>query len=922
VALLGRFAELAACQEALSAGSDDAAAVITGAPGMGKTSLWRAAANCPLPGTVVLRTTGVQSGQAGLVNLADLLEPVANTVLPRLPEPQAGVLRAALGLAPAEEAVTETLLERAVVAVLRDLAPTGLVVAVDDEQWLDADTRRLLESAVVRLSGTPVRWLLTVRSSHADRGLAWQLGHELGGRVTWVELAGLADAALSELVLDRFPGRWSPGVLRRVVALAAGSPYAALELARETVARGGRGGTEMHLPSTLFGSLRSRLERLAPPTLAVVQAAALATTPTRGLLRAVTGGGAGEQVDEALEAGVLEADPPDPVLRFSHPLLREAAEEMLTAPARRCLHRVIGGALADTDEAAWHLACGADEPDELLAARVEQAAEHAAGRGAAVRAASLAKAAIELTPDPDSLAAWRRRVAWLKRLDTACEFDQVRGLAEKWAESVPAPLHGQLTAVRAGVEPDVEAACDLFTVAFEDLAGHDPARAAQVGAQIGSRLGILLGRLDEARPYTAAAIGQARATGDPVILRQAVSMDGFLAALAGDPGAGSTLQAAVRLPGFTATPSPYFAPETDLAIWYIWRGEPGPARELLHAVIKVAERHGSDESVAAARLHLVEAEWRAGNWDTAAAHAAALARWHLESGHGQEGSPAYAVSLVEAARGNTEHARTLAARGAQDAEAQGDWTFAAQCRWVLGLVELSADDPAAALRWLTPIADMLRTAGIGEPGCYPYTPDLIEAWAATGHLGPAADRLAWLQDAAHRLDHPWARITAGRAEAVVWLAEHDPAAAARAAAAVVPEARARGLPFELGRCLLILGTAQRKARQRRHAAATLDEASATFRALGAPRWQALADTQRARLAPRHDTMLTPAERRIAELAARGHTNHEIAATLYISVKTVEANLTRIYRKLGVRSRVDLARHNLDPRDTSSQSPPS
>ena len=179
---------------------------------------------------------------------------------------------------------------------------------------------------------------------------------------------------------------------------------------------------------------------------------------------------------------------------------------------------MIGAALADTDEAAWHLACGADEPDELLAARVEQAAEHAAGRGATARAASLAKAAVELTPDPDSLAAWRRRVAWLKRLDTACEFDQVRGLAEKWAESVPARVPpAQLTAVRAGVEPDVEAACDLFTVAFEDLAGHDPARAAQVGAQIGSSLGILLGRLDEARPYIRLPrIGQARAAGDPV----------------------------------------------------------------------------------------------------------------------------------------------------------------------------------------------------------------------------------------------------------------------------------------------------------------------------------------------------------------------------------------------------------------------
>ena len=115
---------------------------------------------------------------------------------------------------------------------------------------------------------------------------------------------------------------------------------------------------------------------------------------------------------------------------------------------------------------------------------------------------------------------------------------------------------------------------------------------------------------------------------------------------------------------------------------------------------------------------------------------------------------AYLDSLIEAGRGNLERARELAATGVAQAEAQSDWGFAAQCRTVLGLAELSADDPAAALRWLEPVADMLQDAGHGEPGAIAFTPDLIEAWAATGQLDRAADRLAWLKDAAQRLGPP------------------------------------------------------------------------------------------------------------------------------------------------------------------------
>jgi AAA ATPase domain len=791
VTLLGRLAELAACQQALLAGRGGAAAaVITGAPGIGKTTVWRAAADMQPAGTTLLRTTGLQGGQAGLANLADLLNPMADAALPRLPPPQAGALRAALGLSAADVPVTAGLLELATVRLLRELADTGVVVAVDDEQWLDQDSLRLLESAVVRLKDTPVRWLVAVRSGHTSRGLALVLDHELGAAVTRVDLAGLDDAALSELVMDRFPGHWSPGVLHRVVALAAGSPYAALGLARETAAQGGRDGTAVHLPATLADSLRSRLGRLSPEVLAVVQAAAVAETPTRALLRAVCDQAADGRVDAALEAGVLDAAPPDPVLRFSHPLLREAADGMLTGPGRRHLHRAIGAALADPDQAAWHLARGADEPDETLAKLAEQAAQRASARGAPARAAALAQAAAELTPDPASLPAWRRRVSWLERLNTAAEFEQVRSLGEKWAPHIPISLRGRLAAVRADVEKtDIETACRLYGEAFADLAGRDPARAAQAGAQWCLYHGILLMRVDEARSRIGPVIAQAHAASNPVVLRQTQAAAGFLAAAAGDPGAGDQLREAVRLPGFTDMPFPYTAPETVLAFWHMWRGELDPARDLMQAVLDVGERQGSLESTDSIRGHLVEVEWRAGNWDTAAAYAAAGHQWGRETSYGQDESQAYFDSLVEAGLGNLERGREIAATGVALAEAQSDWAYAAHCRTVLGLAELSAGDPAAALRWLEPVADMLQESGFSEPGRYAFTPDLIEAWAATGQLDRAASRLAWLQDAAARLDHPWARITAGRAEAIIKLAERDPAAAVRAVAPVIAEHR-------------------------------------------------------------------------------------------------------------------------------------
>ena len=490
--LLGRLAELTACKEALFGDHGHATAVIlTGPAGIGKTSLWRAAADATsdgLPGaSVVLRTTGISGAPPALANVADLLDPVIETALPAMPGPQASALRAALGQALPQAPVTDVILERALVGLLRGLTPAGLVIAIDDEQWLDDDSRRLLGAAAVRLSGVPVRWLVSSRSpgsgQDSGQGLTRVLVRELGPRATWIPVNRLDDASLSELITSRFPGPWSASVLRQVITLATGNPYTALEVARETAACGGQDGRSARVPADLTAATRQRLDRLDPQALAVIHVAALTAAPTRTLLRAVIPGPVDSRVDNAIEAGILLASPPDPVLRFSHPLLREAAEAMLTGPRKRRLHRDIGAAIDDPHEAAWHLGQGADEPDEDLARRLQSAAEDAVVRGTPARAAELAQAAVELTPDPDSMPGWHRRLVWLATLTAANEFGQVRRHGEKWATQVPAAMRGWLAALRSRVETNAEDHLELLVTAADDEGGQDPLRSALACAE-------------------------------------------------------------------------------------------------------------------------------------------------------------------------------------------------------------------------------------------------------------------------------------------------------------------------------------------------------------------------------------------------------------------------------------------------------
>ncbi|MED7929531.1 AAA family ATPase [Nonomuraea sp. LP-02] len=910
----GRDHELHICQTALQHTPLPTALIISGEAGIGKTVLFRAmTALVAASGARVLSTVGIPGVvDFPLTNLIDLLTPAVGDILNVIPATQASALRVALRITEGATQPAEALLASATVNAIRALSHEHLLLAIDDEQWLDADTRKLLSITAVRLAQQPIAWLIAGRTEQIERGIAQVLTHELGASVTWLKVAPLEGSTLTGLILDRFPGTWSPQLLTHIHELSGGNTYTALELARETTAAQGQAGSKVHLPLSITDSLRARLARLTPNTLAVVQAAAVTPRPTRRLLRLVFGEGADTALNEALEADILDiVAPANPVLRFTHPLLRAVSHASLTGARLQRLHARLATAVEDPDVAAGHLAAGAEEPDERTAATVYRAAVRVLDSGAPARAAQLAEAALSLTPDPAHPHAWHRRFLLLDCLETASEFEQARRLAEGWASQVPDSLRGQLTARRGRLQTDFETAADLLEQAMSQLSG-DPTQTAQVAVDLAVVAGIHLMRLPQGGAAADRCVKNAERTGDPLAMRRALSVKGFLAGLAGDPKSALILRSGLDLPSLHGMAFPYYSPETRLAMTHTWRGEVERARELHLEVLKAGEQCGSQESANGTRLHLVEVEWRAGRWAQAAQYADIVAHYWRVSGAVQDGQPEYGLALVHAARGQVERARALAVQGLRAAEGQKSMVFAGQCRSVLGQLELSVDDPAAAVGWLEPFARFFHEHEFGEPGLFTFPADLVEGYARVGRIDDAAAELKWLREAAARLDHPWARITGGRAAAALHLATGDPYAAVETLTPALQEARDLGLLLEVGRALLLLGMAERRTRERRSAARTLDEAIHLLGNLGAARWEALARAQRALLAHLADDLLTPAEQRMAELVAKGLTNAEIASALHVTLKTVEGTLTRVYRKLGVRGRVELTRRTILP----------
>ena len=272
------------------------------------------------------------------------------------------------------------------------------------------------------------------------------------------------------------------------------------------------------------------------------------------------------------------------------------------------------------------------------------------------------------------------------------------------------------------------------------------------------------------------------------------------------------------------------------------------------------------------------------------------------------GGVLYARALAEAHLGLTTEAHEHATRGLELSRGIHDIIFTAANHYVLAFLALSRGDPADAIRQAEPLPELLGSFGATDPGVYPFRPDAVEALVMVGRTVEARLVAHELSRVAQELDHPWGQAVTARAEADLASAEGNHEAAVRLADRAIELIRALPMPFELGRTLLVAGHVRRRARQKRLSRQALEEAIALFGSLGAPLWLAKARDELARVSGRAPSpaALTSTEAQVARLVAAGRSNKEVADALFISVNTVEANLTRIYRKLGLRSRAELA----------------
>jgi len=241
-------------------------------------------------------------------------------------------------------------------------------------------------------------------------------------------------------------------------------------------------------------------------------------------------------------------------------------------------------------------------------------------------------------------------------------------------------------------------------------------------------------------------------------------------------------------------------------------------------------------------------------------------------------------------------------------------------RGVLGFLELSIGNPSAAHAQLDGMAGELEDLGIGEPGLYPFVPEEIEALLGLGLFDRANALTEGLERRGGELGRPRLLATGARCRAYLLAATGDLTAALASLEAALRHHARFAVPLELGRTLLAKGQVLRRLKQKRAARETLQEAVQIFERLGAPLWaqRARAELVRVGLRPPAPLDLTPTEERVAALVAAGHTNREVAQALFVSVHTVEDNLRRIYRKLGVRSRTELAANRPGPMSGHSQ----
>jgi DNA-binding CsgD family transcriptional regulator len=777
-----------------------------------------------------------------------------------------------------------------------------VLVAVDDVQWLDRPTEAVLGFAARRLRSDAAKLLLAERRD-LDAPSA-SLVAAVGEDRARIVVGPLSLGATRRLIVSRVGVTIPRPSLVRLHAVAGGNPFYALEIAKAIAAgAAAAGGAPVPVPTKLHDLVGERLGRLAKRVRDALEVVAILAAPTVATVERVVPHG----VERAVAAGVLERS--ESQLRFVHPLIAAAVAARMTPERRRSLHRRLAGVVADPEERARHLALGASVPSEEIGAVLEDAARSAAQRGTVASAVELSELAVRLTPpDARADAVRRRLLAAGHRLD-AGDFSGARDeLGVLIRELPPGDARAEaLSLLSDAMHDDIDAQARLAHEALDEA--QDEGLRARIRREL-TTAAALTGDLRAALAHARAGVASAEATTDRRLLVASLAYLGLIETFDGvmTPG---LLERAIDLEEDAGYLSAYESPSVVLAYRRVYEGRDfATARALLERACAAAAEHDDFDGQIVVLLHLAELENAAGRWERATEHASAghevAEQFALPL---SQGALLHAWGRARAYLGDVENARALAERGLALARETKSTIHELNNLRVLAFLELSLGHAEAAAEIAVPVPERLAEAGYGRGGVAMRLAEAVEALVLAGDVQRARLRLDRLERLVEEVEYPALRPLVARAAGLLAASEGNVPRALETLEHALSLYDDLELPFERARTLLALGETRRRAKQKRAAHDALEAAQSSFDELGARLWAERARGELARISgrPPASDELTSTQVRVAELVAEGRTNREVAAELFVSERTVEGHLTRIYEKLGVRSRAELAR---------------
>ncbi|MEV2210059.1 AAA family ATPase [Streptomyces sp. NPDC050997] len=911
--LIGREELFTAAREQLVRGGS---VLLHGPAGIGKSTVLRslAAEYTGTAGTVLRCSATESESHLPFLALADLLGLVVDKVSGRLPAAQRTALESALtGRGESTLQRDGLALRLAVLSALRALAAEGPVLVVaDDLQWLDPASAELLGFAARRLGDTPVQLLCAVRTEgqEYDRHLRALPPDSLA-----VRLNPLSRPQVSDLLIHRGYTGLPRSTVRDIHRTSGGNPLFALELGRALAENPTppRPGEPLHVPTSLRALVLSRLEMLSDEARRTLLVASAGARPTLALLHAAGRDNAEAETAQAAALGLLATEPEGPAVRFAHPLISAALYAEAPALERRAAHGALSTAASDPIERARHLALATTGTDPEVAAALAEGATQARDRGAPSVAASLGLLAARHTPTDIVPGPDERRLQAAEDAITAGEVDLARDIAREVLTRATVPAD-RVRAWMVVIESAGQALGDVDAVFPQALAdaGDDPRLLALVHYQLAWRGLVVQGDFAEGREQAAHAAELAARAGDRRTELLALAFQAQTETLMGHPGAPATINRALREPQDPQVACHHNGPGLTRFRWLLMSDQLAEARTTVTALLREVRRRGMVESEVHFLRLVAETELRSGHCGRALDLARESLRLARDSGIGEVAS-ALLASFAEAAGGDVDRALALAQEAADHAEVDGDQMYVSRALAALGHAQLVAGDAPGAVRSLRRVRELELGLGITDPARGRWHGDLAEALVRTGELAEAQELITVTREHALRLSRECVLAVLDRAEALVRAARGQHEAALGQLTSAQDRLAKLGYGLEEARAAFALAAL----RTRRPGPTSYDEAARLFRRCRALPW--LRQVEAAAVPPPAEPAVVPTptldaldglaamERQVAALVMEGATNREIAGRLFISVKTVEATLTRVYRKLGIRSRVDIVR---------------